>query len=69
MNELEREYQEKRNILDHLHRLFYSNPPKFKRYFHEQSINEQAKTLAFIQVNDSEFYKDVNDYIGGVKIW
>lgn len=68
MNELEREYQEKRAILDNLQRLFYSNPPAFKKYFHEQSINEQARTLAFIQVNDSEFYKDVNDYIGGVKI-
>lgn len=68
MNELDQKYQQKRDLLNNLKDMFYSNPPAFKKYFHEQSINDQAHTLAFIQVNDSEFYKDVNDYIGGVKL-
>lgn len=68
MNELDQKYQQKRDLLNNLKDMFYSNPPAFKKYFHEQSINDQARTLAFIQVNDSEFYKDVNDYIGGVKL-
>lgn len=68
MDELEQKYQQKRDLLNNLKNMFYSNPPKFKKYFHEQNINNQARTLAFIQVNDSEFYKDVKDYVGGVKI-
>lgn len=68
MDELEQKYQQKRDLLNNLKDMFYSNPPKFKKYFHEQNINNQARTLAFIQVNDSEFYKDVKDYVGGVKI-
>lgn len=68
MNELDQKYQQKRDLLNNLKDMFYSNPPAFKKYFHKQSINDQARTLAFIQVNDSEFYKDVNDYIGGVKL-
>ncbi len=68
MNELSKEYQKKQEILTGLKEMFYNNPPKFKKFFHEQSITDQANTLAFIQVNDSEFYKDVNEYIGGIKI-
>ncbi len=68
MDELEQKYQQKRDLLNNLKNMFYSNPPKFKKYFHEQNINNQARTLAFIQVNDNEFYKDVKDYVGGVKI-
>lgn len=68
MNELDQKYQQKLGILNNLKELFYNNPPAFRKYFHEQNINDQAQLLAFMQVNDSEFYNDVNDYIGGVKI-
>ena len=68
MSKLYEDYQRKREVLDGLKKLFYGDQEKFKRYFHEQNINEQARLLAFLQVNDSKFYKEVEEYTGGCKL-
>lgn len=67
MIELEREYQEKMDLLMNLKSLFYQDKKSFKKYLHEQSIVQQAKLLAFLQCNDSQFYKEVEEFTGGVR--
>lgn len=68
MNELERNYKEKSDTLNDLKSLFYRDKESFKKYFHSQSLMQQAKIMAFFQTNDSKFYEEVNKYTGGIKI-
>ena len=48
--------------------MFYKNKEYFKKLLHEQPIGQQARLMAFLQCNDSSFYKEVSDYTGGIKI-
>lgn len=66
MNELEQNYKAKSETLNGFKELFYEDKAKFKKYIHSQSINQQAHLFAFLQCNDSEFYKEVNEYTGGI---
>jgi len=66
MNELEQKYKEKSEALNGLKELFYEDKAAFKKYLHSQPINQQARLFAFFQCNDSEFYKEINEYTGGI---
>lgn len=68
MNELEENYKKKLAALNGLKAVFYQDKETFKEYLHSQSLTQQAKIMTFFQVNDSKFYKEVNDYTGGIKI-
>lgn len=68
MNELEKEFKVKIETLEGIKVLFNSNKEAYKKSFQELSINEQAKMLSFIQVNDKNFYEEFNNYIGGISL-
>ena len=68
MNELEKRYNQKLEILNGMKEMFYKDKRSFKKYLQEQSLNHQAKLFAFLQVNDKEFYEEVNKYTGGIQI-
>jgi len=68
MNELEKRYAEKLNTLNGFKSLFYEDKEAFKKFIHKQSLTQQAKLFAFFQANDSEFYKEVNEYTGGISL-
>lgn len=68
MNELEENCKKELDALNGLKAMFYQDKETFKEYLHRQSLTQQAKLMAFLSVNDSKFYKEVNDYTGGIKI-
>lgn len=68
MNELEQNYKEKSTTLNGFKELFYKDKEEFKNFLHKQSLSQQIRLMAFFQVNDSEFYKEVENYTGGIKI-
>lgn len=68
MNELEKRYNQKLEILNGMKEMFYKDKRSFKKYLQEQSLNQQAKLFAFFAVNDKEFYEEVNKYTGGIQI-
>lgn len=67
MNELEENFQKKLNLLNNFKVMFFENKEYFKNYLHSFTLTQQAKIMAFFQANDSKFYKEVNDYTGGIK--
>ncbi len=67
MNELEKRYKEKSDILNNFKKLFNEDKENFKQMLHNQSLGQQARILAFFLANDEEFYKQVNEYTGGAK--
>lgn len=66
MNELEQSYKEKSGTLNFFKKLFYNDKEEFKKLLHKQPTGQQARLLAFFQVNDSKFYKEVEEYTGGI---
>lgn len=66
MNELEQKYKQKSATLNGFKELFYEDKEAFKKFIHKQSLSQQARIFAFFQCNDSEFYKEVNEYTGGI---
>lgn len=67
MNELDKNYQKKKDILKDVKDLFYSNKKEFKKNFLNSSISDRANLLAFILVNDSKFYDIFHKYMNGVE--
>lgn len=67
MNELEKEFQKKLDLLNNFKVMFFENKEYFKNYLHSFTLTQQAKIMAFFQVNDSKFYKEVNEFIRGEK--
>ena len=68
MNELEENCKKKLEVLNGLKAIFYQDKETFKECLHSQSLIQQAKLMAFFQVNDSKFYEEVNKYTGGIKV-
>ena len=67
MNELEKTFQKKLDLLNNFKVMFFENKEYFKNYLHSFTLTQQAKIMAFFQVNDSKFYKEVNEFIRGEK--
>lgn len=65
MNELEKKFQQKQEILKGVKELFYQDRRLFKKFFCRNTLQNQANLLSYLQINDSKFYKEVYNYLFG----
>ena len=58
----------KKELSNEMKELFMANKALYKKHFLQLNIYTQVHVMAFVKINDSEFYKEFSNYIDGCKL-